>query len=60
MRVQVQMEREQRELGKLLATMGPDAAAVDVAGGGKAAGGGRHISRELLQLGAGGVYPGSC
>ena len=60
MRVQVQMEREQRELGQLLATMGPDAAAVDVAGGGKAAGGGRHISRELLQLGAGGVYPGSC
>ena len=40
MRVQAQMEREQRELGKMLATMGPDAAAVDVAGGGKAAGGG--------------------
>ena len=50
MRVQAQMEREQRELGKLLATMGPDAAAVDVAGGGKAAGGGRRVSGELLPV----------
>ena len=48
--VQAQMEREQRELGQLLAMMGPDAAAVDVAGGGKAAGGGRRVSGGLLPV----------
>ena len=48
--LQAQMEREQRELGQLLATMGPDAAAVDVAGGGKAAGGGRRVSGGLLPV----------